>query len=152
MNIDYNDPEAQEQILWFARALYSETKVVSEQMVIAQVIKNRVLSERYPDTYKAVVLQPHQFSGLRASDPQYKTVMSLTYGMTGPGWNTALAIAEMTYYGMGDSALIGSDVMHFYSPISVSRDPKWALDLEPVYTVADPAGRGVRFAFYAGVK
>ena len=140
-----------QEVLWLARALYSETKKPEEQALVAWVIRNRVESPLYPDTYKEVVLQYGQFSGLNARDKQYNVNVSLGYGDTSSAWDSALSIARAVYFADPILRPLPAGVMHFYSPVSVVVTPKWAQGIEPSHTVKDPATNTVRFAFYADV-
>ena len=146
------DAAIKEQILWFARAIYSETKVPAEQRLVAWVVRNRVEAQQYPDTYKDVVLQPNQFSGLNSSDFHYYTNISLKEDATLPGWATAYEIAQEVYNADSSARPISETVWHFYSPISASRTPSWALGSEPVHESKDFATGTVRFAFFANVQ
>ena len=40
------------------------------KVLVAQVIKNRMYDNRWPDTYTGVILQPLQFSAFNKNDPQ----------------------------------------------------------------------------------
>lgn len=141
--------EVDDEILWFARTIYSESKDAGEQRLVAWVIRNRVESDLYPDTYKEVVLQKGQFSGMHPSDRQYSINTSLDYDDSSPAWDSALSIARSVYYGSSLLSPLSSEVMHFYSPISVINTPSWAAGLEPAHTVRDTGTSAVRFAFYA---
>ncbi|MDQ5927977.1 MAG: hypothetical protein QG633_415 [Patescibacteria group bacterium] len=139
-----------DEILWFARTIYSETKKASEQELVAWVIRNRVESGAYGgDSYEDVVLARGQFSGMHATDKQYPTNISMSYQDSSPSWDSAVSIARSVYYADADLNPLSSDVMHFYSPISVMNTPSWAVGLEPAHTVADPVTSRIRFAFYA---
>lgn len=143
------DEDARE-ILWLARAIYSESKREYEQRLVAWVVRNRVESERYPDTYREVVLQRSQFSGLHPTDRQYWLNISREYTHGGMGWDTALSIAEEVYNADASERPISALVTHFYSPVSVRTTPAWARDKAPAYTVEDITG--TRFAFYANIE
>lgn len=143
---------AEREILWLARAIYSESKIPEEQLLVAWVIRNRVESDQYPDTYEGVVLQWGQFSGLHATDKQYWNNISLNYDDTSPAWDSALEIADAVYFANGALRPLGEDVLHFYSPISVKYNPTWATGTDPVHIVKGESADGVRFAFYAGIK
>ena len=138
-----------DEILWFARTIYSETKKAEEQKLVAWVIRNRVDSGLYGDSYEDVVLARGQFSGMHATDKQYPVNISMDYDDASPAWDSAVSIARSVYYADADLNPLSSDVMHFYSPISVINTPSWALGLEPAHTVADPVTKHIRFAFYA---
>ncbi len=142
---------ADDEVLWFARAIYSETKVASEQALVAWVIRNRVESDKYPDTYKEVVLQSGQFSGFSISDKQYHINTSMTFKDSNPSWDTAVAIAQAVYTAPEALRPLSKGVMHFYSPISVSNTPSWAAGREADHVVRDTKTNGIRFAFYADI-
>lgn len=143
---------ADNEVLWFARAIYSETKVASEQALVAWVIRNRVESDKYPDTYKEVVLQSGQFSGFSPRDRQYHTNMTMTFEDSSPSWDTAVAIAQAVYTAPSALRPLSEDVMHFYSPISVAATPSWAAGREADHVVRDVKTDGVRFAFYSDIN
>jgi hypothetical protein len=140
-----------EEILWFARTVYSETKKPEEQTLVAWVIRNRVESEYYPNTYKEVVLQKGQFSGMHATDKQYHINTTLTFEDSNPTWDSAVSIARAVYSADPILRPIGKGVMHFYSPISMVGSPSWAQGIEPAHTVRDSSTNAVRFAFYSGI-
>lgn len=142
---------ADEEVLWFARAIYSETKTASEQTLVAWVIRNRVESDKYPDTYKNVVLQSGQFSGFSISDKQYHINTSMTFKDSSPSWDSAVAIAQAVYTAPEALRPLSKTVMHFYSPISVSNTPSWAAGREADHVVRDTKTNGIRFAFYADI-
>lgn len=58
--------------------------------LVAQVIENRVQSERWPDTYVAVITQPWQFSSFNANDPNASKFPS----ETDPAWASCVAAAD----------------------------------------------------------
>lgn len=148
---DSGSLEISEEILWFARAIYSETKDAEEQTLVAWVIRNRVESAFFPDTYTQVVLQRGQFSGMHATDKQFSTNISMEYKDRSPSWDSAVAIARSVYHAAPVLRPLPATVMHFYSPISVSRTPSWAASTEPAHEVRDLATNTVRFAFYADI-
>ncbi|MCI0619774.1 cell wall hydrolase [Candidatus Wolfebacteria bacterium] len=141
-----------EEILWLARAVYSETKVRKEQELVAWVIRNRVASSKYPNTYQEVVLQPKQFSGLNSSDRHYSLNTTLDFDDAAVGWESAIAVANDVYFADDSVRPIASGVTHFYSPIAVRRTPLWAQGETPSHTVPDPISGSLRFAFYSNIK
>jgi|GEM_PF-3011419 spore germination cell wall hydrolase CwlJ-like protein len=143
---------ADEEILWFARAIYSETKIASEQKLVAWVIRNRVESDKYPNSYRDVVLQSGQFSGFSISDRQYHINTSMTFEDSSPSWDSAVAIAREVYTAPEALRPLSKTVMHFYSPISVSRTPLWAQGRVAEHIVRDNKTEGIRFAFYADIN
>lgn len=142
--------ERREEILWFARAVYSESEFTSEQRYIAWAIRSRVESSNYPDTYKEVVLQPHQFSGLNNYDQWYDINISRDYGVGDNVWESALRVAEEVYDAPNNERLLPEGTTHFYSPVAVRKTPKWAIGKNPVETL--PGRLGTRFAFYNDVN
>jgi len=147
-----DDAQESREILWLARAVYSETKREDEQVLIAWVIRNRVESESFPDSYEGVVLDPGQFSGLQHTDKNYVLNISRMYEDTGTGWDTALRVARDVFYADGILRPIGRNVTHFYSPNAVSFVPKWAEGSEPERIVRDREKNYIRFAFHADIK
>lgn len=143
--------EIEQEILWFARTIYSETKTPAEQTLVAWVIRNRAESGIYPGTYKEVVLEPGQFSGMHPTDRQYAINISLDYDDSSPAWDSALSIARAVYFADPILRPLPAGVMHFYSPVSVTRTPSWASVTEPAHVVRDPGNGTVRFAFYADI-
>ncbi|MEK7606389.1 MAG: cell wall hydrolase [Patescibacteria group bacterium] len=141
--------DVNDEVLWLARAVYSESKRAEEQALVAWVIRNRVESTFFPDTYRDVVLQRGQFSGMHATDAQYWTNISLDYDDESPAWDTALSIARAVYFADAVLRPLPATVLHFYSPMSMLGTPSWAKDLSPVHSVRD--GESVRFAFFANV-
>ena len=149
---DYSSTEARD-ILWLARIIYSESKTTEEQILIAWVVRNRVETGfRGADSYKEVALSHGQFSGLGLGDPQYKLNISRNYNTTDDkAWMQALTVAQAVYFADDSLRPISIETRHFYSPISVLNNPKWAKDKEPSIELKNDDGE-VRFAFYAGVK
>lgn len=140
-----------EEILWLARALHSESKLSSEQRLVACSIRYRVESGRWGDTYENVVLARHQFSGLYpySWNTLYAYNMSRTYASQGIAWKTAVALAKKTYYADSVKEVcpeLPKNTMHFYSPVAVKATPAWADEEKLVYSV------GSRFAFFANVN
>lgn len=86
--VDYGDQDAEE--LCLAKAVYFEARGESleGQLAVAEVILNRVASERYPDTICDVVTQPAQFSFIRRGRfPRPNTGSE--------AWHKALAVADV---------------------------------------------------------
>lgn len=142
--------DVDQEMLWFARAIYSESKKPEEQALVAWVIRNRVESTKYPGAYEDVVLQPGQFSGLSVRDAQYWTNSTLTFDDHSPSWDSAVEIAEAVYRAPGAMRPFSKNVMHFYSPISVVRTPSWAEGRDADHIVHDDKGNA-RFAFYSDI-
>lgn len=149
-----DSPEDKENVLWLARAIYSETKRPWEMGIVAWVIRNRVETNYMGSTYKEVVLKKNQFSGLNPSDPNYESNMSRSYESPGREWSNALIVAKAIYYADDSLRPMPNTVRHFYSPRSMKNGatPKWAAGRRAVHTITDPYENSIRFAFYDGVK
>lgn len=135
-------PRDRDEILWLARAIYSETKNEREMPLIGWVVRNRVENRYWGDTtYKDVVTCPHQFSGLYLGQNAY-----LGYEDTYRVWQKALSVAHEVYYANEDERPFSSSIQHFYSPLVV-RKPHWADDEKLAFVTHDQS-----FAFYQGVR
>lgn len=86
--VDYGNHDAEQ--LCLARAVYFEARGESleGQLAVAQVVRNRAASGRYPSTLCGVVTQPAQFSFIRRG--QFPSVNTAD-----PLWRKALAIADI---------------------------------------------------------
>jgi hypothetical protein len=144
--------EDEENILWLARVIFSETKVPDEMRLVGWVVRNRVENGYWGNTYEKVALSPYQFSGLNPSDSQYQTNIHLGYATTNPAWRNALEIAKEIYFADDATRPFGKDVLHFYSPVSVSVAPAWAKGATPDQVVSNATDGAPRFAFYSGVQ
>ncbi len=143
----------EEEIIWFARAIFSETKRADEMVLVAWVIRNRVDSEfRGDNTYIAVVTRSKQFSGLNKGDKQYNTNTSLDFNNKDAVWLKAVAVARSVYEAQAYTSPISRNVKHFYSPISARVTPEWAKNNEPYRVLKSDNGKSARFAFYADIK
>jgi spore germination cell wall hydrolase CwlJ-like protein len=141
----------EEEILWLARLVYSETKRPEEQVLVAWVVRNRVESKYRGDSYKEVALHDSQFSGLNSFDRNYRHNVTRNYDDESITWQNALSVARAVYFADDVLRPFPKTVMHFYSPISVRSKPSWAKGSEPVQVVKDD-DESVRFAFYKDIK
>ena len=148
-------PDEQDEILWLARAIFSETKKreSGEMAMVAWVIRNRVDANHKGMTYKEVVLAPHQFSGLNSFDKQYRINVALDYdyGLENKAWRDALEVARGVYGASSFVRPFPKTVLHFYSPHTVA-EPSWAKDQKPIYTILNDEKNLTRFAFYDNIK
>lgn len=142
----------EQEILWLARLVYSETKRPEEQVLVAWVVRNRVESNYKGQSYKDVALHDSQFSGLNSFDRQYQRNITMGYDDKGEAWTSALSVAKAVY--SADEVLnpFPKTVRHFYSPVSVSKKPTWARNEEPITVIKDSKNDSVRFAFYDSVR
>lgn len=78
MEFESTKMERHEAAEWMARAIYSETKKMSNFEYIAWVIRNRMSSPEYPMSAGKVVLQEDQFSAFDEPEKRDK-LMRMTY-------------------------------------------------------------------------
>ncbi len=143
----------QEEVLWLARCIYSETKQPSEQELVAWVVRNRVeTGYRGNTSYRDAVLDPWQFSAFNQNSPKRSYYSGLSASSTAPGFQTALKIAERVAHAPAAQRPFAQETRHFYSERSMvgGKTPKWAVDEEPVKLAkrVDPR----RFRFYDSVS
>jgi hypothetical protein len=149
----YSASLVNEDVLWLARCIYSETKTASEQELVAWVIRNRVeTGYRGQHTYEGVVTDPYQFSAFNPGSSTRALYTHLVPGSESAGWQRALEIAHDVYYAPASARPFEATTRHFYSERSMAggRAPAWANGHEPVRPVSsriDPR----RFRFYSGV-
>jgi len=145
-----------EETLWLARCIYSETKRPAEMELVAWVVRNRVDTRyRGRSTYKGVVLEPYQFSAFNPDNRKRAHYASLTPDVEIPRWQHALNIAYHVRHATPDLRPFSSRTRHFYSERSLPDSlahPVWAQGLEPV-TPRRPVKLDTRrFRFFEGVS
>lgn len=140
---------------WLALCLASESNLPHEWPLIGWVIRNRVHSSRFPNTYQSVILQPSQFSYFNSfkgsSEEIFSKALSGYAGKIFSGRDAiscALAIISAASW----QAPFGPDVLHYWSPISMVPKgslPSWAKQAKRTFTLSgiDPE----RFACAEGV-
>lgn len=144
------------EILWLARAMFSESKRHDEQDLVGWVVRNRLETQfRGCTTYKECVLDPFQFSAFLPGQPKFTYYTGLTETSNVPGWQRTLALAF--YIRHADERLrpFGRTVRHFYSEQSMIEPgvaPDWVGDLSPVAPWRNLQLDERRFRFYAGVQ
>lgn len=145
-------PFQQEEILWLARGVYSETKNEEEMHLIAWVIRNRVETKYRGTTYQEVLTSEKQFSGLHISSLEYKNNHSLDYSDTkNKNWRAALATAKEVYTADESDRPFPKTVRHFYSP-SLTDAPDWARDETPYQNIAYLETAKPHFIFYNAIQ
>ncbi len=142
----------EEEVLWLARIIFSETKFANEMRLVGWVVRNRVEAEYRGATYKEVARSPYQFSGLNPSDAQYTINVALGYEIKNESWEQALTIAKEIYFAKESRRPFGRDVLHFYSPVSATGTPEWVDSGTLDYVVRGAKTSIPRFAFYSGVR
>ena len=144
-----------EETLWLARAVYSETKQVHEQELVAWVIRNRVeTGYRGKHTYKGVILDPYQFSAFNPRSPKRAFYTSLTPTDSLPGWQRALRIAHYVRYADSTYRPFSIKTRHFYSERSMigRTHPYWANDRRRVMPNWTYRVDQRRFRFYEAIS
>jgi hypothetical protein len=151
----FDPANVDEDVLWLARCIYSETKRADEQELVAWVVRNRVeTGYRGQRTYRGTVLDPFQFSAFNPGSSKRRLYTSLRPTSSSRGWQTALEIAHEVYHAPGYERPFPKQTRHFYSERSMpgGSTPDWARGKTPVRVT----GTGVRidprrFRFYASI-
>ena len=142
-----------DDVLWLARCIYSETKRADEQELVAWVIRNRVeTGYRGEHAYQDVVLDPYQFSAFNPGNPKRRLYTSLVPSEDSPAFVQALEVAHGVYYAPGSARPFPTKTRHFFSERSMvgGAHPNWSEGKVPVRPTGfriDPR----RFRFYSGV-
>lgn len=146
------------QVIWLARAVYSETKRKTEMVSIAWTVRNRVETGYRGDTYKEVVLHHDQFSGLMPNDNQYDHNISLKWEdrKKNKAWKNAIKISIGVMNSLGYMRPFEKNVRHFYSPVATSA-PNWAIGNKAVRLIRKDKAKtrnlkNIRFAFYKNIN
>lgn len=143
------------ETLWLARAIYSESHLPEEQLLVAWVVRNRVDTRfRGKRSYEAVVLDPFQFSAFTPDTTKQPFYSGLDEHSRAPGWQRTLRIAHTVRALDPIYRPFSSETRHFFSAISRSNGsaPAWATDLLPV-SLPDPYQVELhRFRFYEGIN
>ncbi len=140
------------ETLWLARCIISETGRPEEQELVGWVVRNRVENAyRGSYTFEQAVLDPYQFSAFNPGSPVRSKFTSLDATSSYPGFQRALAIAY--YVKNAPEALrpFASTTHHFYSARSMAggRAPAWARGEAPVEVDRTVDVQEDRFRFYA---
>lgn len=141
----------QQDMLWLARCVLSETDRPHEMKYVGWVIRNRVeTTYNGKSSYQAVVLDPFQFSAFNAGSGKRHKFMSLSQNSKYPNWDDAVQTATKVLHAPADQRPFEIKTRHFYSEQSMvgGRAPKWAredkkVDLHNVELK--------RFRFYKGI-
>lgn len=145
-----------DETLWLARCIFSETKRSHEQELVAWVIRNRVeTGYRGKSTYRDVVLDPMQFSAFNPGSRKRQYYISLSPSSRIPGWQTALRIAHDVRWSDAETwRPFSHRTRHFYSEQSMigRRYPDWASGYNPVSPEREYEVEPRRFRFYEGVN
>lgn len=158
----------EKELTCLAQAAFSETDRPHEQLAVAWAVRNRVESNRFPDTYCGVAFQKAQFSGLNRGDNNYKTNVDIPKNAS--KW---LAYPENDYRGkaanrylralkIAETVMLSDTVMdvcpgatHFWSPVvyhkGIIRWPSWAKNVVADCVIRDRGTKTLRFAFYKNI-
>lgn len=162
---------------WAGLCALTETNRVEEQECVLWVIRNRVESPRFPNTYEGVILQPKQFSAFNPYTtgavrshwpPEMRQAYAERVFDDVSGYRCRLLLASVH---LAEKVLnlprhpprqeetlepdngLSSDVLHYYSPVSMEPPgsaPAWAKSAKRLFT---PAGINPRrFVFAEGVS
>jgi len=103
-----------------ALVVYTEARgePLDGQLLVAEVVLNRVQMEQYPDDVCTVAFQQHQFSGL-------KDTPDLEIILVDPAWETSVDVAVEALQGY----TLGSGATHYHN---TKATPFWANKLTRV--------------------
>ncbi len=148
-------PEAiDNETLWLARVIYSETKRPEEMELVAWVVRNRVETRyRGKTTYREVVLDPFQFSAFIPYNPRRHYYMRLTPYSKAPGWQQALSIAYYVRFADSTHRPFSIRTRHFFSEQSMTGRlmPIWAEGVHPIRPTRYQIDER-RFRFYEDIS
>ena len=110
-----------QEMYCLSKAVYHEARgeEIMGQAAVAHVVLNRVRSEKYPSTICQVVNQPHQFTDIRHTQPDYSS----------EEWTTTVEVAILSYVGFIDDPTEGSKWYYAHDKV---RRPSWAKKKEVV--------------------
>jgi hypothetical protein len=152
LGVEFIDNET----LWLARCIYSETKREKEQELIAWIVRNRVeTAYRGKRTYRDTVLDPFQFSAFNPDTRTRDFYSSLGPRSRYPGWQKALRIAYEVRLSDAKFRPFPHKTRHFYSEQSMLAgmpEPNWAGDFRPVLPEREYHIDPRRFRFYQGIR
>lgn len=102
------------QVNCVATAVWHEARgeSLAGKVAVANVIMNRVASDRYPESACEVVYQPYQFSHIERAEPDYYSQL----------WDDSVWVAVYTY--LGWTADVSRGATHYYAHNIVH--PDWA--------------------------
>lgn len=145
-------PMQQDEVLWLARCVYSESDRAHEQRLVAWVVRNRTETGYRGTTYREVVLEPRQFSAFNEPSVRRNHILGLNPYSLSRTWRHALAIALDVYQAPASQRPFSITTRHFYSPVSMKggRTPHWAHNAESLSSArlgVDP----YRFRFFADI-
>lgn len=127
----------EENILWLARCLFTETYRADEQIYVGWCIRNRVETGYKGTSYEGVVLSPYQFSAFNPNFRRRQENMTRPVNFNDKTWRTSLASAEIVVEAAPeDNPFIAAGsanptlVRHYFSPVSMLPG-KYTLRVDP---------------------
>lgn len=144
-----------EETLWLARCIFSETKRPEEQELVAWVVRNRVQTGfRGKKSYKSAVLAPYQFSAFNPNSRKRTYYSKLGVESDVAGWKRAVSIAHAVRNAPEELRPFPEKTRHFYSERSMVgvKHPDWAQGLKPVVPKRKYKLDAKRFRFFEGVS
>lgn len=141
-----------DETLWLARCIFSETKDPREMVLVGWVVRNRVETRyRGSRSYVNAVLDPYQFSAFNPTSSSRFFYSHLNESSRVRGWDAALRIAYMVRTADPTSRPFSIRTRHFFSQRSMVGQtfPYWVEDHQPVGVRETIDER--RFRFYEGV-
>ena len=138
------DTSIDAEILTLARTLYGEARGEPKEGIeaVANVILNRVRSERYPKTVAKVCLQRLQFSCWNDSDPNRRKIAKLMPG-DNPIFDMILEIAARAV--LGGLPLLVAGALHYHAK---NVNPSWVRN-SPGATLVARIGNHL---FWSGIR
>lgn len=99
------------------------------KVAVGEVVENRVLDPRWPETYPGVIFQPLQFSAFNPNDANaIKFPSNFNDSEWEQCWSAAQIILDTPYE-------FTSGANHYYNPNIVN--PSWAKDVEPILVIGN---------------
>lgn len=141
-----------DEVVWLARAIYSESDRPAEQELVAWVVRNRVETRYRGTTYREVVLETKQFSAFNQPTQRRDHILGLKPSTPFRPWQRALDIALEVYHAPSWKRPFAQSVRHFYSPVSMvgGGKPYWSDSGTPLSSARLGVDRH-RFVFFDDV-
>ena len=120
---------------WLGQVARSETDKPHEWPYVMWVVRNRVETKRFPNTYPGVICQPLQFSyynQYQHAEDEDAMYAEASLGYAGKDHDAVVGCAHHVLGLPRYHAPFSDKVYYFWSPISMSppgRDPSWAKKL-----------------------
>ena len=145
-------PYEQDEVVWLARCVISESNRRHEQKLVAWTVRNRVETSYRGETYREVVLEPLQFSAFNTPSPRRSYILSLDLDAHDAAWLEALQISLEVYQAPAEERPFPQETRHFYSPISMkgNKTPPWAVRATPLPAASLDIDDN-RFRFYTDI-